>query len=150
MRAISRHIWWMKKDFAFIFSFMGISDHKWPEKNIRHRFEKKRIHDPRETQKSCFLAMCHINLLVPRKHQFACPLDVTFFTLHSYTVEVQPTPRCFSICPSPGSINLLIPLIYRLAHPIDASIFPFLFSQARRYSRRRGSITGEWKLNRKR
>ena len=38
MRALSRHIFWKKIDFAFIFSFLGISDLKWPGKNIRHRF----------------------------------------------------------------------------------------------------------------
>ena len=46
MRAISRHIFWKEIDFAFIFSFLGISDPIWPGKNIRHRFWKKNFHDP--------------------------------------------------------------------------------------------------------
>ena len=49
-----------KHRFCIHFFSWGLSDPKWPRNNKNNRFLKKKFHDPRETQKFCFLATCHI------------------------------------------------------------------------------------------
>ena len=48
-----------KHRFCIHFFSWGLSDPKWPRNNKNNRFLKKKFHDPRETQKFCFLATCH-------------------------------------------------------------------------------------------
>ena len=47
-----------KHRFCIHFFSWGLSDPKWPRNNKNKRFLKKKFHDPRETQKFCFLATC--------------------------------------------------------------------------------------------
>ena len=47
-----------KHRFCIHFFSWGLSDPKWPRNNKNNRFLKKKFHDPRETQKFCFLATC--------------------------------------------------------------------------------------------
>ena len=51
-----------KHRFCIHFFSWGLSDPKWPRNNKNNRFLKKKFHDPRETQKFCFLATCHKSL----------------------------------------------------------------------------------------
>ena len=54
-----------KHRFCIHFFSWGLSDPKWPRNNKNNRFLKKKFHDPRETQKFCFLATCHIRGNLP-------------------------------------------------------------------------------------
>ena len=47
-----------KHRFCIHFFSWGLSDPKWPRNNKNNRFLKTKFHDPRETQKFCFLATC--------------------------------------------------------------------------------------------
>ena len=49
-----------KHRFCIHFFSWGLSDPKWPRNNKNNRFLKKKFHDPRETQKFCFLSTCHM------------------------------------------------------------------------------------------
>ena len=51
-----------KHRFCIHFFSWGLSDPKWPRNNKNNRFLKKKFHDPRETQKFCFLATCPIHV----------------------------------------------------------------------------------------
>ena len=60
-----------KHRFCIHFFSWGLSDPKWPRNNKNNRFLKKKFHDPRETQKFCFLATCHSESLMTSKKFFS-------------------------------------------------------------------------------